>query len=113
MKELEVELEQPRLFVVAMVGREQEGCASGSGGGTVYDKVGEDDERYAKESSPQPERRLRGGKVVGRQDIRRRDVRRQNERIREGKKREGRQLERRRGKCGRQERRRREGRRRE
>ena len=33
MKELEVELEQLRLLVVAMVGREQVGCASGSGGG--------------------------------------------------------------------------------
>ena len=45
MKELEVELEQLRLLVVAMVGREQVGCASGSGGGTVHDKVGEDNER--------------------------------------------------------------------
>ena len=33
MKELEVELEQLRLLVVAVVGREQMGCASGSGGG--------------------------------------------------------------------------------
>ena len=33
MKELEVELEQLRLLVVAMVGREQVVCASGSGGG--------------------------------------------------------------------------------
>ena len=33
MKELEVELEQLRLLVVGMVGREQVGCASGSGGG--------------------------------------------------------------------------------
>ena len=32
-KELEVELEQLRLLVVAVVGREQVGCASGSGGG--------------------------------------------------------------------------------
>ena len=39
-KELEVELEQLRLLVVAMVR-----CASGCGGGTVDDKVGEDDER--------------------------------------------------------------------
>ena len=41
MKELEVELEQLRLLVVAMEGREQVGCASGSSGGTVDDKVGE------------------------------------------------------------------------
>ena len=38
------------------------GCASGSGGRIVDDKVGEGDERGARESSPQPERRLRGGK---------------------------------------------------
>ena len=47
MKELEVELEQLRLLV-AIVGREQVGCASGSGGGTVDDEVGEDDERGAR-----------------------------------------------------------------
>ena len=35
------------------------------GGGTVDDKVGEDNERDARESSPQPGRRLRGGKVTG------------------------------------------------
>ena len=35
MKELEVELEELRLLVVAMVGRVQGGCASSSGGGTV------------------------------------------------------------------------------
>ena len=38
-------------------------------GETVYDKVGEDDEIYARESSPQPGRRLRGGKVTGRREI--------------------------------------------
>ena len=42
MKELEVELEELRLLVVAMVGREQGGCASSSGGGTEDDKVGKD-----------------------------------------------------------------------
>ena len=40
MKELEVELEQLRLLVVAMAGREQVGCASCTGGGTLDDKVG-------------------------------------------------------------------------
>ena len=65
MKELEVELEHLRLLVVATVGREQVGCASGASGGTVDDKVGEDDERDARESSPQPGRRLRGGKMTG------------------------------------------------
>ena len=33
MKELEVKIEQLRLLVVPMVGREQVGCASGFGGG--------------------------------------------------------------------------------
>ena len=67
MKELEVELEQLRLLVVAMVGREQVGCASGSvGGGAVDAKAGEYDSRDARESSPQPGRRLRGGKVTDR-----------------------------------------------
>ena len=49
MKALEVELEQLKLLV-AVVGREKVGCASGSGGGTVDDKVGEDGERDARES---------------------------------------------------------------
>ena len=57
MKELEVELEELRLLVVAMVGREQGGCASSSGGGTVDDKVGKET-RYARESSPQPGMKL-------------------------------------------------------
>ena len=106
-----MELEQLRLLVVAVVGREQVGCTSGSGGGTVDDKVREDDERDARESSPQSGRRLRGGKVMGRQDVRRRDigrqditrrdVGRQDERRREGKKWEGRQMARRKGEWGR------------
>ena len=75
MKELEVELEQLRLLVVAVVGREQVVCVSGSGGGTV-DKVGEDDERDARESSPQPGRRSRGGKVTGRRETGREETRR-------------------------------------
>ena len=75
MKELEVELEQLRLVVVArVVGREQVGCASGSGGGTVDDKVGEDDERDARKSSPQSGRRLRGGKVTGRRETGRKET---------------------------------------
>ena len=52
---------------MAVVGREQVVCASGSGGGTV-DKVAEDDERDARESSPQPGRTLRGGKVTDRME---------------------------------------------
>ena len=68
MKELEVEMERLRQLVVAMVGREEVGCATGPGGGTVDDKVGKDDERDARESSPQPGRRLRGGKVTGRKE---------------------------------------------
>ena len=73
MKELEVELEELRLLVVAMVGREQGGCASSSGGGTVDDKVGKDT-RYARESSPQPGRKLRGGKVTGRRETGRKET---------------------------------------
>ena len=37
-------------------------------GGALDDKVGEDDERDARESSPQPGRRLRGGKMTGRRE---------------------------------------------
>ena len=73
MKELEVELEQLRLLVVAVVGREQVVCASGSGEGTV-DKVGEDDERDVRVNSPQPGRRLRGGKVTGRRETGRKET---------------------------------------
>ena len=74
MKGLEVEFEQLRLLVLAMVGREQVDCASGSGGGTVDDKLGEDDDRDARESSPQPGRRLRGGKVTGHRETGRRET---------------------------------------
>ena len=72
-KELEVELEELRLLVVAMVGREQGGCASSSGGGTVDNKVGKDT-RDARESSPQPGRKLRGGKVTGRRETGRKET---------------------------------------
>ena len=48
-----------------LVEREDVGCASDSGGGTVDDKVWENDERDAVESSPQPGRRLTGGKATG------------------------------------------------
>ena len=74
MKELEVELEELRLLVVAMVGREQGGCASSSGGGTVDDKVERKDTRDARESSPQPGRKLRGGKVTGRRETGRKET---------------------------------------
>ena len=76
MKELEVELEPLWLLVVAMVGREKVECASGSGGGgggTVGDNVGEDDNRDARESSPQPGRKLIGGKVTGRRETGRKE----------------------------------------
>ena len=58
---------------MAMVGREQGGCASSSGGGTVDDKV-EKDTRDARESSPQPGRKLRGGKVTGRRETGRKET---------------------------------------
>ena len=73
MKELEVELEELRLLIVAMVGREQGGCASSSSWGTVDDKVGKDT-RNARESSPQPGRKLRGGKVTGRRETGRKET---------------------------------------
>ena len=73
MKELEVELEELRLLVVAMVGSEQGSCASSSGGGTVEDKVGKGT-RDARESSPQPGRKLRGGKVTGHRDTGRKET---------------------------------------
>ena len=41
MKGPEVEMEQLRQIVVVLAGREDVGCASGSGRGTVDDKVGE------------------------------------------------------------------------
>ena len=87
MKELEVELEELRLLVVAMVGREQGGCASSSGGGTVDDKVGKDT-RDARESSPQPGRKLTGGKVTGRRETGRKETGRKGEGSR-GDRREG------------------------
>ena len=49
---------------MALVGREVVGCASGSVEGTVDYKIGECDERDARETSPQPGRMLRGGKVT-------------------------------------------------
>ena len=58
---------------MAMVGREQGGCTSSSGGGTVDDKVGKDT-RDARESSPQPGRKLRGGKVTGRRETGRKET---------------------------------------
>ncbi|KAI0229886.1 hypothetical protein LSAT2_019700 [Lamellibrachia satsuma] len=73
MKELEEELEELRLLVVAMVGREQGGCASSSGGETLDDKVGKDT-RDARESSPQPGRKLRGGKATGHRETERKET---------------------------------------
>ena len=73
MKELEVELEELRLLVVAMVGREQGSCAGSSGEGTVDDKVGKDT-RDVRESSQQPGRKLRGGKVTGSRETGRKET---------------------------------------
>ena len=74
MKDFEAELEQLRLLIVAMVGREQVDCASGSGGGTVDYKVGKDDDRDARESSHQPGMKLRGSKVTGRRETGRKEM---------------------------------------
>ena len=82
MKELEVELEELRLLVVAMVGTEQGGCASSSGGGTVDGKVGKDT-IDARESSPQPGMKLRGGKVTGRRETGRKETGRKGTGVKE------------------------------
>ena len=102
MKELEVELEQLMLLIVAMVGKEQVGCASGSSWRAVQDKVGEDEERDARESSPQPGRRLRGGKVTGHRETGRKETGcRETGRKETGRKEMGqRQVDRRRGEWG-------------
>ena len=52
MKGPEVEMGQLKQLIVALVGREEVGCASGSGRGRVDDKVREGNERDARESSP-------------------------------------------------------------
>ena len=44
MKGLEVDMERPRQLFVALVGREEMGCASGSGVWRVDNKVGEGDD---------------------------------------------------------------------
>ena len=46
---------------------------SNSGGGTVHDKVGKYT-RDARESSPQPGRKLRGGKVTGHRETGRKET---------------------------------------
>ena len=58
MKGLEGEMERLRQLVVALVGREEVVCASGSdgGGGAEDDKVGDVDEKVARDSSAQPKR---------------------------------------------------------
>ena len=43
-------------------------------GGAVDNKVVEDGERDARESSPHPGKRLRGGKVTGRRETGRRET---------------------------------------
>ena len=102
MNELEVELEQLRLLVVAMVGRKQVVCVSGSGGGTVDDKVGEDDERDPGESSRQPGRRLRGGRVTGRRETGRKETgHRETGRKKTGRKKKGAEKQKRRRQEGR------------
>ena len=47
----ELEMERLRQLILAFVGREEVGYTSGSGEGTVDDKVGGGDERDAMESS--------------------------------------------------------------
>ena len=47
---IDVEMERLRQPIVALVGRQDMGCASGSCGRTVNDKVGECDEGYTREN---------------------------------------------------------------
>ena len=70
----EVEMEQLSQLILVLVGREEVGCASGSSEGTVDDKVWGGDERDARESSPQPGRRLRGGKGTGQKEMGRKET---------------------------------------
>ena len=65
MKRLVVELGRLSHLVLTLLGTEEVGCVSDSGGATVNDKMGGSNERNARENSPQPGRRLRGGKVTG------------------------------------------------
>ena len=58
MKGLEVEMERLRQLVVALVGKEEVGCASGSSGGKVM-----------REMLGKAYLSLRGGKVKGRKEI--------------------------------------------
>ena len=106
MEELEVEMEQLTQLVVALMGREEVGCASGSGGGegAVGYKVG----KAMREMLGRAHLSLGGGwEEVRLQDGRRRDGRKlERRRLLERRRRRGRRRERRR-----RERRRREGRR--
>ena len=69
---LEVEMEQLRQLFVALMGRG--GLCQWFRWGTVDDKVGEGEEKDARDSSPQPGRRLRGGKVTGRTETGRKEM---------------------------------------
>ena len=51
--------------------------------GTVDDKMGEGDEKDDRESSSQPGRRLRGGKVIGRKETGRKEMGRKTMRTKE------------------------------
>ena len=87
----------------ALVGREEVDCACGSGEETANKKVGEGDERDARESLPHTGRTLRRGKVTGRKETGGKETGR--------KETKGRRCERRRREGRRRERKRREGRR--
>ncbi|KAI0242373.1 hypothetical protein LSAT2_013645 [Lamellibrachia satsuma] len=72
--------------------------------GTVDDNVGEDDERDARESSPQPGRRLRGGKVTGRRETGQKETRHRETGRKETRRKEmgGKTMDRKKGEWGRQ-----------
>ena len=66
MNGVEVEMEQLKQLVVALMGREEVVCVKCSY--TMDDNVGEGDKRYARESSRGPGRKLRGRKDAGRKE---------------------------------------------
>ena len=74
-----MEMERLRQLIVPLERREEVGCASDTGRGTVDAKVGEGDERDATESSSQPGKRLTGSderawEETGRKDTERKET---------------------------------------
>lgn len=86
MKGLDVTIGRLRQLVLALVGREEVRCVSGSGGGTADDNVGEAMREMLRELNSALEE-AKGGKETGRKEVIR-DGRRQDRSRREGLRRE-------------------------